>query len=342
MDTVTHALMGLCIARSLPGKVRGRDTAVLVVAASLLPDINVLWSMSEPATAALNRHLLTHSLVGIALLSTGFGAAAWLFARRLSITVIVGLVALAVLAHVGLDLINAYGVALLYPWSTFRYELPLAFILDPILTGVLLTGVLVPFVIRDTRLGSVLSRSTLLLVGCYLAACFGLRMIAQQLVVARAGAAGGDLWTYLVPELGAPLRWQGIYREGLGYRQVLVYPLSDRVIDLASVHSTPDLAAVAAVRATATGKRIEAFFKAPVWRTEGKTVVAYDLRFRFGSLGNDWDPFGFCFQLQGGGFAPVQETLSTYVANWRKAFLGFGSTITSCAAARTGLEPDAH
>jgi hypothetical protein len=160
-------------------------------------------------------------------------------------------------------------------------------------------------------------------VGCYLAACFGLRTAAAQMVATRASSTGGSHWTYIVPELGAPLQWKGIYLEGEIYRQVLVRPLSNSIVDLESVRSTPNDGSVAAARATTVGKEIEAFFKSPVWLAEEGTVFAYDLRFRFASLGNDWDPFGFCFRREGDRFVLVREDLDSYLANWRRGVLKF-------------------
>jgi membrane-bound metal-dependent hydrolase YbcI (DUF457 family) len=316
-------LTGLCVARSLPEAVRGRDTTLIVVAASLLPDADVVWSLLEPETAALNRHLLTHSLAGVALLSAGFGAFTWVLARRLPLIVHVALVGLAIGAHLCLDLINAYGVALLYPWSAFRFELPLAFILDPVLTGLLLAGLLIPALVRKPASTALAARSALALVGCYLAACFSLRVAAEQMVAARASSTNGSRWTYLVPELGSPLRWKGIYRDGETYRQMLVRPLSGSVVDLEPVRSTPNHRSVAAARATVAGQEIEVFFKAPVWIAEAETVIAYDLRFRFASLGNDWDPFGFCFRRVGDRFVLAQEDFDSYLVNWRRGVLKF-------------------
>ena len=343
MDPVTHALTGLCIARSLPRTERGRDTDILVVAASLLPDIDVTWALWEPETAALTRHLLTHSLTGLAALSVGFGALAWLLFRRLSLSVYFMLVGLAVLAHLGLDVINAFGVAVLYPWSSYRFELPLAFILDPVLTGILLIGVLVPSFLRDQSAVPLASRAALLLAFCYLASAFSLRLVANDMLLAHAGADGGAHGTYLVPEPGSPLQWKGIYSDGEGYQQVLVYPLSGRIVELSPVPSTPGDLRVAAVRRTVTGQLIDGFLKTPVWHAEGKTVVAYDLRFRFAALDNDWDPFSFCFRDRGSGPALVPQDLDVYLANWRKALVKFGilpspeAVLTACPAERIGV-----
>ena len=249
---------------------------------------------------------------------------------------------MAVLAHVGLDLINAYGVALLYPWSTFRYELPLAFILDPILTGVLLTGVLVPFVIRDTRLGSVLSRSTLLLVGCYLAACFGLRMIANSWSW-RAQARPGETFGLILSRNWAR-RCGGREFTAKAWAIAKFSSIRSVIVSLISLQCTQHLTLQrwppCAPQRPENGSKPSSRPRSggPKARPLSLMTCASGLA-RLVMIGI---PLAFVFDSKGGGFAPVQETLSTYVANWRKAFLGFGSTITSCAAARTGLEPDAH
>jgi membrane-bound metal-dependent hydrolase YbcI (DUF457 family) len=317
-------LAGFCIAASLPRGVRGKDVLFLAVGASIIPDADVLWSLADPATAALNRHIFTHSLIGLALISVALGAVVWLLARRLSLLAYIAIAILGVLTHVGLDLINAYGVELFYPWSARRFELPLAFILDPVLTAILLGGTLTFLVLRDSSSGALAARAALLLVGCYLIAAFALRTTALHIVEARVSAVGSNQWTYLVPEPGSPFRWKGIYRNGDSYAQVLVFPVTGRIVELDSVRSTPDDPVVAAARSTLTGQKIDAFFQVPVWRGDGQTVVGYDLRFRFAVLGNDWDPFDFCFRREGNGFGLIRQDLGSYVLNWWRALFSFG------------------
>jgi inner membrane protein len=324
VDPVTHTLAGFCIAASLPRTIRGRDVTVLAVAASLAPDADVLWAVAQPATAALTRHTFTHSLLGVGLIAVGLGACAWLLFRRLPLLAYFGVAALGLLGHLGLDLINDYGVELLYPWSERRFELPLAFILDPTLTAILLGGTLAFLLMRDANKAAFAGRAALLLAACYLLAAFVLRTSALHIVEARARAAGTSSWTYLVPEPGGPLRWKGIYRSGDSYAQLLVLPLTGRVEELPAVHSTPDDPLVVAARATQTGQEIEDFFAVPVWRTDGETVVGYDLRFRFAVLGNDWDPFQFCFRPGSEGLDLVRQGLGIYVLNWWRALLKFG------------------
>jgi inner membrane protein len=318
LDTLTHVVTGVCIAGSLPRTVRGQDASVIVVAASLLPDLDVLSSLSEPATAALNRHLLTHSLVGIALLSVGFGTLAWLLSRRLGWFVNVMLIGLGVTVHVALDLINAYGVALLYPWTEDRFELPLSFILNPVMTGILLAGAIAVFVARNPAWAARSSRAALLVASCYLVLCYGLRIEAERLMVAQTPPVP-DKSTYILPELGSPLQWKAIQPEGSDYRQVVVYPLSGRLVDAGTVRSTPNAPLAAAARATETGRKIEAFFQTPVWLEHQDTVIAYDLRFRFASIGNEWDPFGFCFRRVGGRVVLAENGLGSYLTDWLKA-----------------------
>jgi hypothetical protein len=186
----------------------------------------------------------------------------------------------------------------------------------------------------------------LLLTGCYLIAAFALRTTALHMVEARAAATGND-WTYLVPEPGGPLRWKGIYRNGDNYAQILVFPLTGRTRELPSVHSTPDDPLVAAARATPTGREIDRFFEVPVWRSDGQTVVGYDLRFRFAALGNDWDPFEFCFIRDGNSLTLVRQALGGYILNWSRALLKFGVSpsfqldLPACSAEETGATGEA-
>jgi inner membrane protein len=331
LDPFTHALSGVCISRALPRSVRGRDATIVVVAAALIPDIDVVWSLAEPATAALNRHMATHSLVGLAALSMACGVVARLAFRRLSWATYAALAGFGLLAHVGLDLVNAFGVGLLYPFSPVRYELPLVFVVDFVLTGLMLAGAIWPWVRGDASSAAPASRWALGLVAVYLAASLGLRVSAAEIVTARASAAApdGGAWTYLVPEPGAPLRWKGIYRDGPVFRQVLVSPLTGGAVELPAIGTLPEDPSVAAVRATPMGRRIDRFLKAPVWRAEKDMVTVYDLRFRFAALGNDWDPFGFRFRREGDAALLVRDDAGTYLGSWLQALRRLGGASAS-------------
>jgi hypothetical protein len=208
---------------------------------------------------------------------------------------------LAASLHVFFDLVNSFGVLALWPFSDYRPELGIVFIIDLVLTGLLAA----PFLaVRLPRWKGRLRRAckvSAAAVCAYVLLCAGLRTQAEVLL-ARQTRAKAD-FSYVFPEPLGPHRWRGVLRFGNEYRVYLINALSGRV-DLKRLTVTDEnkSAAVAAVRAASpVARRLESFFKAPVWETAplGGGVMdarVYDLRFRTIVLPRG-RPFEFRFRV---------------------------------------------
>ncbi|MCC7275238.1 MAG: metal-dependent hydrolase, partial [Alphaproteobacteria bacterium] len=300
VDLATHALAGILIARTRRSWLDRPAVGVVLVAASLLPDIDVLAAVVDPTNAALDRHTLTHSLLVLPVLAAGFAGAVRLATRRVGPGEAFGLAVLGIAVHLLLDLINAYGVALLYPLSDTRFELPLLFVVDPILTGTLLAMLAASlWAAADPRWKAALARSALVLGVTYLGATAHVYGQARTTLAALDADGPADGVRALVPEPLSLWRWRGILGRPGGYGQVLIDPLSGTVSALPWVPSADDDPRVAAVRRSGRLRDAEAFLRAPVWTVEGGRVTVHDLRYRFAALGNRWDPFLFDFETAG-------------------------------------------
>ncbi len=144
MDTVTHGLTGLLIARALPEEWKSghpKTATAAVVLGSVLPDAdNVATLLGSELYLRIHRGL-SHSLLGIsfsslvvALLFSRYGK--WKDGKRLYL-----LVSLGQLSHVALDLLNSYGTQILQPFSDARLAMDLLFIVDLAFTGIVLAGI---------------------------------------------------------------------------------------------------------------------------------------------------------------------------------------------------------
>lgn len=129
MDNLCHSLCGLALARLL--RTRPRGTTLLVTATNA-PDLDVIVGVLAGRPAYLIHHRgITHALLGLAvealLLATVFRwrAPAARFASLL------GLAALGLLSHLGLDALNSYGVRPWLPFSASWCYSDVAFIVDP-------------------------------------------------------------------------------------------------------------------------------------------------------------------------------------------------------------------
>ncbi|MEZ5787731.1 MAG: metal-dependent hydrolase [Xanthobacteraceae bacterium] len=296
MELVTHALCGLGLSQCHSPWAGRRDVAGVLVAASLLPDIDAVFVFVDPTSAALQRRMWTHSLVFLPPVAIGAALLFFLLFRRLSLSTAFILTALGVSVHLLLDLINAYGVGLLYPVSSDRFELPLLFIADPVIIGLLAVVPLCGWLYRSRNHQRTWpARCAFAAIAIYVGLSFHLREVA--LAQSKSLRPGDSELAYLTPEPFAPFRWKAIYDAGGAFEQAVVFPLGGRVERLGPVASCAGHPLVVRARADPIVREVENLLKAPVWSVRGQRVSVFDLRFRFSNLENDWDPFVFSFDV---------------------------------------------
>jgi membrane-bound metal-dependent hydrolase YbcI (DUF457 family) len=319
VDPVTHTLVGVTVANGLFRRRAGAAAVPILALASNLPDIDGLVMLAGDPTAVMMRRTFGHSLL---LLPLWCVALAWLVRlrwRHLTRLELLGMVAVGAGLHLFFDLINSFGVVLLWPLSAARPELAWVFIIDLILTGLLAAPLLVALAPRwRPRLAS-LSRAAIAAVAVYLALC-GAGHARAMTLLERAAVDGatddsasdlGPDWVevgspappdflYVFPEPLGPHRWRSVTRTGDRYRLHLINVLTGSVTFRREVTTGVADPRVARARATPLGRRLEAFFKAPVWEVGPESGVAgvYDLRFTSFVLDR---PAVFRFQVPGGG-----------------------------------------
>jgi membrane-bound metal-dependent hydrolase YbcI (DUF457 family) len=300
MDAVTHTLCGIGLSYCRRSWAFRRDAMGVLVAASLLPDIDIVVAFANPNLAALERRTLTHSIIVLPLLGAGFALLIRRLVPALDFRAILFLIFVGASVHLCLDLVNGYGVALLYPLTSERFELPLLFITDPIVLGVLIAALASVFYFRLKPAVSIwVARGAFAVIATYLAAAFFAKQVAWNALNQLMPITEKHAFKYLVPEPLAPFRWKGIYAEDDGFAQAAIYPFTGKVQPLASVYSDSENPLVLRVRKQAITGEIEALIKAPVWSVCERRVSVYDLRFRYFALNNSWDPFDFAFDVDG-------------------------------------------
>ncbi|BBK38794.1 hypothetical protein STAQ_38720 [Allostella sp. ATCC 35155] len=316
MDLATHALAGLVLARAADPSGTRPGTAAVLVVGSLLPDIDMVAALFDPARAPLLRHTATHSLILLPAMAAGLAVAVRLAGARAPGGHLFVLAATGIGLHILLDLLNAYGVALLFPLSDARFEFGLLFVLDPVLTGILVLALALSRLAPSPRRRAAVAAAALLLCVAYVDVAAGLRQRSADLVAATAHAPLVDL----VPEPLSPWCWRGIVARPGGYAQYAVRPVAGVVTPLDPVVSDERAAAVVAVRRSALPAGFDAFLRAPVWQVDGERVTVHDLRYRFALLGNRWDPFGFAFEPAGAGGGGPRLATATLSDRLDRAF----------------------
>jgi inner membrane protein len=297
MDPVTHTLCGVALGNALFRRRAGPAAVPILALASNLPDLDAVVHLSFSPTAVLMRRTFGHSVFLVPLWSL---ALAWILGRRyrhLRLGALFGMVLTGAAVHLFFDLINSFGVVLLWPLSPARPELAWVFIIDLVLTGLLLLPLLLAAAPRLRPHLVMLSRVALAAVAAYLAFCGGCRAEAAHLLARQQAAGAGAVtsgaaapgaeppFSYVFPEPLGPHRWRGVVRHGDRYDLFLVRPLARVVEPRGSVQSDLDDPLVRDARATLFGRRLDQFFKAPVWQVRheapaGSQVVAWDLRFK--------------------------------------------------------------
>lgn len=293
MDTVTHTLVGVGMANAFFRRRIGPPAVTILALASNLPDIDGIVHLTGDPTAILLRRTFGHSLFLLPLWSLALAGILKRFYPNLKIRTIFGLILLGASVHLFFDLVNSFGVVLLWPFSDWRPELAIIFIIDLFLTGILALPLLY-YLSSSTR--PYLELASKVAIACciiYVIFCGVNRIKAQQALSAEINYLKRiPEFVYIFPEPLGPHRWRGVTRYGDTYKVYLIYSLSGR-IELKDEAQTEESDPYAMkVRDTVLGKRLEWFFKAPVWnirngRREGELpasslteVDVYDLRFR--------------------------------------------------------------
>ena len=308
MDPVTHTLCGMALGNACFRRRAGPAAVPIMALASNLPDIDVAVHLTGDPTAVMMRRMVGHSVF---MLPVWSAALAWLLGRRykhLKFPTLFGMVLMGAVVHVFFDLINSFGVVLFWPFSRARPELAWVFIIDFILTGLLALPLLPGAVgwlgalLRGARQTEAvdaglpgtpplhgpdrlvaLSRAALAGVALYLAFCGVSHARAVSLLErqARSDASPPVDFTYVFPEPLGAHRWRGVVRTGDTYRLYLVRPLAGRAELREELRTDLDSPVVEAARRTPLGRRLEWFFKAPVWSpADPDQATVYDLRFR--------------------------------------------------------------
>lgn len=290
---MTHTLIGVGIANAFVRRRIGFPAVPILAVASNLPDVDALVHLWDDQSAILMRRTFGHSVRTIPIWSL---ALALIFRRAypaLPLRTTWGLVGLGASVHVFFDLVNSFGVVPLWPLSEWRPEFAVIFIVDLVLTGFVAAPVLLGLVPVMRPHIEVLSRVCLVVAALYVGVCWTGRAMAEDAL--SAWIARGEAhpeWMYVFPEPLGPHRWRGVFREQNAYRVFLIAVPSRRVEPRGEIRTAVDDLRVRQVRETPLGRRLEWFFKAPVWMVEPSersrapaehprdVVSAYDLRFR--------------------------------------------------------------
>jgi inner membrane protein len=215
MDPFSHALLGAACGYGLT-RTRSRIAALAGAAGALLPDADVLiGSGSDPLLNLEYHRHFTHSLM-----AAPFGAAIvagilWLVLRRRTAFAQVYWPALAgYVSAILLDACTSYGTQLLWPFSDKRFAASIVAVIDPVVTLLLLVGVIAALRSAAPKPARFAVALTVVYLG------FGwLQRERAEGVVERAAAERGHVISVheVKPTLGNLLLWRSVYLTGKEY-----------------------------------------------------------------------------------------------------------------------------
>ncbi len=282
MDPVTHTLLGVTAGYALFRKKAGPGAIPIMVLASNLPDLDGAVHLSGQLDAVLMRRTFGHSLLLVPLWAAALAWICGLKWRDLTFGRLFGMCLTGAGLHIFFDLINSFGVVMFWPLSNWRPELAIVFIVDFMLMAILLAPLAAAWVRASLRPKLIsMARWSLALVGAYLLCCGTGRALAQRSLSQVASTySPPPAFSYVFPEPLGPHRWRGVLREKGSWSVYLANSITGRA-GLADIILTSDGdPRVEAARRTEKGRRLERFFKAPVWQVEPDgSVKAWDLRF---------------------------------------------------------------
>ena len=170
MDSITQAALGAAIGQGIAGKDLGSRKAIITGAVlATIPDLDVLLYLFYDKLEMLSIHRgLSHSLFFLTL-ETGLLyliMRRWKTFAKLRSIKLVSFIFLALVTHVLLDALTAFGTQLLLPFSSTRVSWDSINVVDPVYTLLLLLGTLGSLFIKKGKIN--LNALGLLLSSCYL------------------------------------------------------------------------------------------------------------------------------------------------------------------------------
>ncbi|MBI4736553.1 MAG: metal-dependent hydrolase, partial [candidate division NC10 bacterium] len=203
---------------------------------------------------------------------------------------LVGLVYLGILIHIGLDLITSFGTMAVYPLSSTRFALDLAFIVDPLLTAAFAVPLVVAW--RRPHLATRAVRIGLAAAILYLSLAAGAKAVAKTRFTTELGqrVIATDRMT-VVPRLFSPFRWMAVAETPGRLYQATVAPWPGVPIDIQFYSQAPRNRYVERSDAVDSVRLFLGFARFPwtrhLQRGEEHIVEYRDLRFGTERTAND-------------------------------------------------------
>lgn len=219
MDSLTQIAVGIATVEVVAGKSLGNKKTFLYGAIlGTFPDLDVWFGyLLDPVTAVDFHRSLTHSFLGIILLSPILGSVLWRIERKyIHWWHAVGIIAATIATHIAIDLFTSWGVQLFYPFSQ-RVSFKTIFVIDPLYTLPWIIGLSWMWKSRGAKRKKIL-RTAFYLSSVYLLWSVGAKLYAVQ-VFKKSLAKESISYTDLIvkPTALNTILWQAQVKTKEGY-----------------------------------------------------------------------------------------------------------------------------
>src|SRR5262245_4216587 len=278
MFNSTHTLVGLCLAQGGLNRVAPQAMWTAVIAANL-PDVDIVSELNGMASYITLHRGITHSLVGIPLLSLGLAALMHWASGKFLAHFAVALISMT--THPLLDFANTYGIRPLLPLSSEWFYGDILFVIDPYLDLALLSGLVIGRYWKGRR--EFLAVCSLALMCSYMFARIELRNIARDRLQMFSSNILGYERSAVLPRMLTPFVWTGVVETKDALSSFDVDVFGGVGPELVRIEKSPETPAVAVASQTHTAASLLRFARFPVARVRstptGYHVAFIDFRF---------------------------------------------------------------
>jgi len=319
MDSLTQLTFGAACGEAVLGKKVGGKALLWGAVLGTLPDLDVFIPLGGPVNDFVYHRGFSHSLLLLALLAP---LAAWLITKVHPSTqryywrwLLLSFLVLQ--AGVLLDLLTIYGTQIFWPFDTTPHAIPILFIIDPLFTLPILSGVLAALVLkRDTPTGHRLNTIGLTISLVYLVWAFGAAEFVERRVTAKL-ARQNVSYSQLIcsPAPFNTLLWRVLGVEQDRYFETY-FSIFDGETPLSVAYYPRNLALMADLAAHPPVVKLQWFTRGyNAFATVGPYVVMTDLR-----MGSEPD-YVFRFRvarLEGSRPTPIDDERVKTTMDWRR------------------------
>lgn len=332
MDNITHTLAGLTLGNALaPASCKKRGFHLALALGSNLPDIDFFLAKMLQSESFLVRRQLTHSLLTLPVFSLLVALLHISFFRKTSFREAWSLYFFSMLFHVFLDLVNSYGVCLLYPLSRYRFELSWIFIIDLWIWLILLLtslGAVTLLLLRKPRNATNTWRAGATVLLAYILFC-GFSNFSSLNILKKTVQKENTKFIYVFPEVFRPDYFRGVALSNENLWSIYLIHFAGGVQLRKQVRTYLDDPLAQVIRNSRPGRELEWFFKAPVWvRTGPRTVTCSDLRFQTLLLSRGRKPFLYQFRYDDKGTITRTRVLSQSFSSTESSLTSSGREVS--------------